>query len=61
MSKQPHVRQFRNGRNRTVEPARKHGLIALLKSMKPLQEEFSKIDDPVPTSETMPANLNAAG
>jgi len=27
---------------------RKRGLIALLKTMKPLKERFPKIDDPVP-------------
>jgi antitoxin VapB len=75
MSKQRHVRLFRNGRNQAVripvefelpgneaimhrdgdrlviEPVRKRGLIALLKTMKPLQEEFPEIDDPVSTPE----------
>jgi len=31
-----------------IEPVRKHGLIALLKTMTPLTEEFPRIDDPVP-------------
>jgi antitoxin VapB len=31
-----------------IEPVRKHGLVALLKTMKPLQEHFSEIHDPVP-------------
>jgi antitoxin VapB len=34
-----------------VEPVRKRGLVALLKSMKPLGENFPEIDDPVPTPE----------
>jgi antitoxin VapB len=75
MSKQRHVRLFRNGRNQAVripvefelpgneaimhrdgerlviEPVRKRGLIALLKTMKPLQEEFPEIYDPVSTPE----------
>jgi antitoxin VapB len=33
------------------EPARKRGLIALLKTMKPHEEDFPEIDDPVPTPE----------
>jgi antitoxin VapB len=77
MSKQRHVRLFRNGRNQAVripvefelpgsealmhrdgdrlviEPVRKRGLMALLKTMKPLQEEFPEIDDPVPTAENV--------
>jgi len=32
-----------------IEPARKRGLIALLKSMKQLDEDFPEIDDPVST------------
>ena len=75
MSKQRHVRLFRNGRNQAIripvefelpgseaimhrdgerlviEPVRKRGLIALLKTMKPLQEEFPEIDVPVSTPE----------
>ena len=34
-----------------IEPVRKRGLVALLKSMKPLDEEFPQIDDPVPVPE----------
>jgi antitoxin VapB len=34
-----------------IEPVRKRGLIALLKTMKPLKEEFPEIDDPVPAAE----------
>jgi antitoxin VapB len=75
MSKQRHVRLFRNGRNQAVripvefelpgdkaimhrdgdrlviKPVRKRGLIALLRTMKPLDEHFPEIDDPVPTPE----------
>jgi antitoxin VapB len=31
-----------------IEPVRKRGLVALLKTMKPLEEDFPEIDDPVP-------------
>jgi antitoxin VapB len=34
-----------------IEPVRKRGLVALLKTMKPLKEDFPEIDDPVPTPE----------
>jgi antitoxin VapB len=75
MSKQRHVRLFRNGRNQAVripvefelpgdeaimhrdgdrlviEPVRKRGLVALLKTMKPIEESFPEIDDPVPAPE----------
>jgi antitoxin VapB len=34
-----------------IEPVRKRGLVALLKSMTPLDEEFPPIDDPVPAPE----------
>lgn len=34
-----------------IEPVRKRGLIALLKSIKPLDEKFPRIDDPVPKAE----------
>jgi antitoxin VapB len=36
-----------------IEPVRKRGLIALLKTMKPLKEQFPEIDDPVPTRENV--------
>jgi antitoxin VapB len=36
-----------------IEPVRKRGLVALLKTMKPLEEDFPEIDDPVPA----PANM----
>jgi antitoxin VapB len=31
-----------------IEPVRERGLITLLKSMTPLDEEFPKVDDPLP-------------
>ncbi len=40
----------RDGNRSVIEPVRKRGLVALLKTMKPLQEDFPEIDDPVPTS-----------
>jgi antitoxin VapB len=41
----------RDGERLVIEPVRKRGLIALLKTMKPLQVEFPEIDDPVPAPE----------
>jgi antitoxin VapB len=41
----------RDGERLVIEPLRKRGLVALLKTMQPLQEEFPKIDDPVPAPE----------
>ena len=41
----------RDGDRLVIEPVRKRGLIALLKSMTPLDEEFPKVDDPVPAAE----------
>lgn len=40
----------RHGDRRAIEPMRKRGLVALLKSMMPLDEPFPEIDDPVRTS-----------
>jgi len=40
----------RHGDRLAIEPMRKRGLVALLKSMTPLNEPFPEIDDPVPTS-----------
>ena len=37
----------RNGDRLIIEPVRKRGLIALLKTMKPLKEKYLKIDDAV--------------
>jgi antitoxin VapB len=42
---------LRDGERLVIEPVRKRGLVALLKSMKPLEENFPEIDDPVPASE----------
>lgn len=44
----------RDGDRLVIEPVRKHGLIALLRTMKPLQEAFPAIDDPVPVPESVP-------
>jgi len=41
----------RDGDRLIVEPMRKSGLIALLKMMKPLEEDFPEIVDPVPVPE----------
>lgn len=41
----------RDGDRLVIEPVRKRGLVALLKSMKPLAEEFPEIDDPPPARE----------
>ena len=41
----------RDGERLVIEPVRKRGLVALLKTMKPLDEEFPRIDDPVPAPE----------
>jgi antitoxin VapB len=43
----------RDGDRLVIEPVRKRGLVALLKTMKPLGEDSPKIDDPVPAPETM--------
>jgi antitoxin VapB len=41
----------RDGDRLVIEPVRKRRLVALLKAMKPLDEDFPEIDDPVPTPE----------
>lgn len=41
----------RDGERLVIEPVRKRGLVALLQSMKPLDEPFPDIDDPVPAPE----------
>ena len=38
----------RDGDRLVIEPMRKRGLVALLKTLKPLEEDFPEIDDPVP-------------
>jgi antitoxin VapB len=41
----------RDGDRLVIEPLRRRGLIALLKTMKPLDEAFPEFDDPVPAPE----------
>jgi antitoxin VapB len=41
----------RDGDRLVIEPVRKRGLIALLNSMKPLNEDFPDIGDPAPQRE----------
>ena len=41
----------RDGDRLVIEPVRKRGLIALLKTMMPLEEGLPEIDDPVPAPE----------
>ena len=41
----------RDGERLVIEPVRKRGLLALLKTMKPIKERFPEIDDPVPRPE----------
>jgi antitoxin VapB len=43
----------RDGDRLVIEPVRKRGLVALLKTMKPLKEEIPEIDDPVPVAEKL--------
>lgn len=43
----------RDGDRLVIEPVRKRGLIALLQSMKPLEEDFPQIEDPVPMPERL--------
>jgi antitoxin VapB len=43
----------RDGDRLVIEPVRKRGLVALLKTMKPLKEDFPQIDDPVPAPESV--------
>lgn len=42
----------RDGDRLVIEPVRKRGLVALLQSMQPLDEDFPEIDDPVPAPES---------
>jgi antitoxin VapB len=42
---------YRDGDRLVIEPVRKRGLVALLKTMKPLEEDFPEIVDPVPVQE----------
>jgi len=41
----------RDGERLIIEPVRKRGLTALLKTMKPLREKIPEIDDPIPSPE----------
>lgn len=41
----------RDGDRLVIEPVRKRGLIGLLKSMKPLKEDFPAIEDVAPPAE----------
>jgi antitoxin VapB len=43
----------RDGDRLVIEPVRKRGLIALLKTMKPLEEEFPEIGDSLPAPENV--------
>jgi antitoxin VapB len=43
----------RDGDRLVIEPVRKRGLVALLKTMKPLKEDFPEIGDPVPAPENV--------
>jgi antitoxin VapB len=43
----------REGDRLVIEPLRKRGLMALLKSMTPLDEVFPEIDDPAPKPESV--------
>jgi antitoxin VapB len=44
----------RDGQRLVIEPVRKRGLVALLKTMRPVKESFPWIDDPVPNPERTP-------
>jgi antitoxin VapB len=41
----------RQGDQLVLEPVRRRGLVALLKTMKPLDEDFPEVADPVPRRE----------
>ena len=41
----------RDGERLVIEPVRKRGLIALLKTMKPIADDLPEIVDPVPAPE----------
>jgi antitoxin VapB len=43
----------RDGDRLVIEPVRKRGLIALLKTMKPLKEDFPEIEDSVAAPENI--------
>jgi antitoxin VapB len=41
----------RDGDRLVIQPVRKRGLVALLETMKPLEESFPEIDNPIPAPE----------
>ena len=41
---------YRDGDRLVIEPVRKRGLLALLKTMSPRQERLPEIEDPVPVA-----------
>lgn len=43
----------RDGDRLVIEPSRKRGLVALLKSMKPLDEDFPEVNDPISKPESV--------
>ncbi|GEC17462.1 antitoxin [Nitrobacter winogradskyi] len=43
----------RDGDRLVIEPVRKRGLLALLKSMTPIEEDFPEVTDPAPSPETV--------
>lgn len=43
----------RDGERLILEPVRKRGLLALLKTMEPVSDEFPEISDPPPRRERM--------
>jgi antitoxin VapB len=43
----------RDGDRLVIEAVRKRGLVALLKLMKPLEQGFPEIDDPLPARENV--------
>jgi antitoxin VapB len=43
----------RDGDRLVIEPVRKRGLVALLKTMKPLGEDFPELGDSVPAPESV--------
>jgi len=43
----------RDGDRLVIEPVRKRGLVALLKTMKPMKEDSPNIDDPLPAPESV--------
>lgn len=54
MTKQRPFIMHRDGKRLVIGPVRKRGLVALLKSMEPLEEDFPEVEDPVPAPERVP-------